>query len=830
MAARRIDRLQRYRDKRDFTRTPEPRGGVASAKDRRYLVQKHAARRLHYDFRLALDGVLLSWAVTRGPSLDPADKRLAVRTEDHPLAYGDFEGIIPSGYGAGTVLLWDTGNWEPVGDPHDGLVRGALKFHLYGERLRGGFALVRMGHADRGGRENWLLIKERDEYADTADPLLRWTHSIATGRDLAAIAAGVPALAPAAQPTAASQRTVTGAETAGEGTVAPLAFVAPQLASLGAAPPEGPDWVHEVKFDGYRMQALITGGSVRLLTRNGLDWTARYEVIASALRGLAVKSAILDGELIAFDAAGRASFSALQHLPPDSAALVYYAFDLLHLDGRDWRDQPLHERQAALAELLSGATPALRVSDPLDAPAAKVLETACAMGLEGIVSKRRDAPYRSGRGRLWIKTKCSGNDEFVIGGYRRSRTSGRAFASLLVGAYEDGELVYRGRVGTGFDEATLAALGEGFRGLQRASPPFKRLPAEVRRDAVWLEPRLVAQIRYAERTSDGLLRQPSFLGLREDKPPEEVTMPPPPADEGCLIQGVRLTHPDKVMYPGQEVTKRDLAAYYQVHAARILPFVRHRPLSLVRCPDGHTGTCFFQKHGGSGLPPQFGHVDIPEKDGKAQPYLVLRDAEGLVAAVQYGTLELHVWGARADRVERPERLVFDLDPAEDVDFATVRESAFEVREVLASAGLTSFALLTGGKGVHVVVPIARRHAWAEVKAFSRGLAEALAAAAPDRYVAQAAKHKRGGRIFIDWLRNERGATAVAPYSTRARPGAPVATPVAWEELRSVDSAAAYTLANIDARLATLPADPWEGYAGIRQGIPKGALAHFAGGG
>lgn len=828
MATRRTDRLQRYRDKRDFSRTPEPRGAVASSKDRRYVVQKHAARRLHYDFRLALDGVLLSWAVTRGPSLDPAQKRLAVRTEDHPLAYGDFEGIIPSGYGAGAVLLWDAGGWEAVGDPHAGLARGALKFRLHGERLRGGFALIRMGQTDRRGHENWLLIKERDDYVDADDPLRRWTDSIATGRDLAAITAGEPSQA-APEPRTSLPHAVSRTGADDQGSAVRLGFIAPQLASLGATPPDGPGWLHEIKFDGYRIQALIADGAVRLITRNGRDWSARYGAIVSALARLDVRSAIIDGELIAFDAAGRVSFSALQHVPPDSTTLVYYAFDLLHLDGRGWRDQPLHQRKAALADLVSGAAPAVRLSDSLDAPATHVLETACRMGLEGVVSKRRDAPYRSGRGRLWIKTKCRGNDEFVIGGFRRSHVAGRAFASLLVGSYEGDQLVYRGRVGAGFDEATLAALGERFRGLRRAHPPFARLPAAARRDAVWLAPRLIAQIRYAERTPDGLLRQPSSLGLREDKAPGEVIMPTPPADAECLIRGVRLTHADKVMYPGQDITKRDLAAYYEAHAERILAFVRHRPLSLVRCPDGRTGQCFFQKHGGSGLPRQIGQVDIPEKDDTAQPCLLVRDAAGLVAAIQYGTLELHVWGARADRIERPERLVFDLDPAEDVNFATVRESAFELRAVLSSAGLTSFALLTGGKGIHVVVPITRRHEWVEVKTFARGLAEALAAAAPARYVAQAAKHKRGGRIFIDWLRNERGATAVAPYSTRARSGAPVATPVAWEELGSVSSAAEYTLVTIGARLDALTADPWEGYAGLRQGIPKGALAHLADG-
>lgn len=826
MAASETHRLKRYREKRDFSQTPEPHGGGASAKWQ-YVIQQHAARRLHYDFRIALNGVLLSWAVTRGPSLNPEHKRLAVRTEDHPLAYADFEGVIPAGYGAGTVLLWDRGKWEPIGDPEQGLARGVLKFRLEGERLRGGFALVRMGQDVVGDRQNWLLIKERDDQADSRlDPLTHWTTSVKTGRDLGTITAGHTAGGD--DPPAGTVRRAAKGISCRRGKAISPGFIPPQLATLSTVPPAGPGWVHEIKFDGYRIQAMIDDGVVRLVTRNGLDWTAHYPTVAKALSQIAVRSAILDGELIAFDRSGHARFSALQKAAGGKdSALAYYAFDILHLDGEEWRARPLHERKAALAELLAGASLPLRFSEAIKGSGAQVLEKACAMGLEGIVSKRIDAPYRSGRSRLWIKIKCHGNDEFVIGGYRRSRVRGRAFASLLVGEYQGDRLLYRGRVGTGFDQAALDHLGSRFPGLERSTPPFHTLPADARAQAVWLDPQLIAQIRYAERTGDGLLRHPSYLGLRQDKAPQEVSMQAESLPDECMIQRVKLTHPKKVMYPRQGITKQDLARYYAEYAARILPFLKNRPFSLLRCPEGRQGACFFQKHEGNGLLKQIKSIMISEKDSVPKPYLLIRDPAGLVAAVQYGALELHPWGARADRLERPERVVFDLDPAEDVPFAVVRESAFELHDVLASAGLTSFALLTGGKGIHVVVPIMRRHTWTEVKAFARGLAEALVVAAPDRYVAQAAKHKRAGKIFIDWLRNERGATAIAPYSTRARAGAPIATPVDWDELRTLESANCYDMGTIKARLARLASDPWAGYHTVRQSISKRTLEQLA---
>lgn len=797
------DALDTYRSMRDFDATPEPAGRVRKRNGFSFVIQKHAARRLHYDFRLELDGVLKSWAVTRGPSLDPAEKRLAVRTEDHPVSYGEFEGVIPSGYGAGTVMLWDRGRWEPVGDPHEGLRQGKLKFRLHGERLTGGFVLIRL--ADGGKRENWLLIKQRDDDADEEmDPIEEWTTSVASDRDMQTI----------------ERKGKRYRKRKSKGKLP--AFVAPQLATLRDEAPTGDNWLHEIKYDGYRMQALIGGGDVRLMTRNGKDWTDRYAAIADALAELPVGTAIIDGELAAGGQDGRTSFGALQAArDAKGAGLAYWAFDLLLLDGDDLRKLPLTERKARLAELLEGGNGPLRYSDHVRGGGAEVHARACRMGLEGIISKKADAAYRSGRSRSWIKTKCTGNDEFVIGGYRRSDKPGRAFASLLVGEHVDGELVYRGRVGTGYDEQTLERLGRLLAQRERKTSPFAELPRSARDRVVWVRPDLVAQVAYMEKTRDGLLRHPSFLGLREDKPAQAVTMTT--TDETTVI-GVRLTSPDKVMFPDQGATKREIAEYYARNAERLLQYAGGRPLSLIRCPQGRAKNCFFQKHHNASVPEHLDAVDIAEKDGAIKPYLVINSAEGLVAAAQIGALELHVWGARADRVERPERVVFDLDPGPGVDFADVRGAACEVRDILDAAGLTSFALLTGGKGIHVIVPVERRRGWDDIKAFARGFAKKLAVADPQRYVAVASKAERRGRIYVDWLRNERGATAIAPYSPRARAGAPVAVPVSWDELDKLESAAHFTLANIDKRLRAT--DPWRDYAGVRQSITKAHIAAF----
>lgn len=821
--ASRTATLDDYNAKRDFKATPEPKGLVKKRRGNLYVVQKHDARRLHYDLRLELDGVLKSWAVTKGPSLDPADKRLAVRTEDHPVDYGTFEGVIPEGYGAGTVMLWDEGTWEPRGDPHEGLEKGVLKFELHGKRLKGGFALVRMKKRKGETRENWLLVKERDEDADEArDPRKVWTNSVKTGRDMGAIEKGGAKTAGAKAKNGPAKRSASAKRKSGS---SQLNFTPPQLAKLADHPPAGDAWLHELKYDGYRIQALINDGDIRLITRNGKDWTDKYPSIVAALRSLKVESAAIDGELVAIDKKGVGRFGLLQNAAdnPD-VDLRYYAFDLLFLDGRNLKSEPLLERKAKLKKILRGASKRIHYSDHIQGEGQTVIEKACALNLEGIVSKKGSASYRSGRGTSWIKSKCIGNDEFVIGGYRKSEQRGRPFASLLLGEYEDGKLIYRGRVGTGFDAKTLEMLHQKMEPLKRKTSPFETVPNDARRGAVWLTPKLIAQVSYTERTQDGHLRHPSFLGLREDKAAEQVTAATVEKSDGPIeILGVRLTHPDRVMFPEQGATKRDIADYYVEYEKRVLTYLKDRPLSIVRCPSGRDGECFFQKHYKASLPDHFGAVTIEQKDGKASSYLLIESPEGLVGAAQVGALELHIWGARADNIEKPERLVFDLDPDESVPFAAVRDAATELREVLKAAGLKSFPLLTGGKGIHVICPLERRRGWSEVKTFARGLALKLAHAAPETYVAQASKTKREGKIFIDWMRNQRGATAIAPYSTRARPGAPIATPVSWRELPRIEGADAYTLGNIRARLAHLKSDPWKGYGALRQSITNAAI-------
>ncbi|MEQ8179447.1 MAG: DNA ligase D [Amphiplicatus sp.] len=817
--ARKRSALARYQEMRDFEQTPEPKGGVSSKRGDLFLVQKHDARRLHYDFRLELDGVLKSWAVTKGPSLDPAQKRLAVRTEDHPVEYGAFEGVIPKGYGAGTVLLWDRGSWKPKGDPRKGLKDGALKFELDGKRLKGGFALIRMKPKKREKRENWLLVKERDEEANTQiEPAEKWATSVKSRRKLKAIEKSGVARSKTARLSSRKKRG------GGTGKKSALAFTPPQLATLREAPPDGAEWLHELKYDGYRIQALLKNGEARLITRNEKNWTSRYPAIADAVSNLSVDSCAIDGELVAVDKNGRSDFRAMQNAGADSVALLFYAFDLLNLDGENLKPLPLIERKKRLKSLIASAGDPLRYSDHIEGDGADVIARACAMNLEGLVSKKGDAPYRSGRSRTWIKSKCVGRDEFVIVGYRKSDKRGRPFSSLLLGEYEGTELHYRGRVGTGFDEAMLAELADHMKPLVRKSSPLAETPGEARRSAVWLTPKLIAEIAYSEKTSSERLRHPSFLGLRFDKQASEVKMAAASdASQKAAVDGITITHPDRVLYEEQGVTKRALAEYFMRQAPRILPYLSGRPLSLVRCPEGAGGECFFQKHHNKSAPKEIGAVSIRSKEGKDEPYLVINDAKGLVAAAQIGALELHLWGARTNKIESPERLIFDLDPDEGRSFADVRDAAFEVRDLLQAAGLQSFALLTGGKGVHVIAPVERRREWSDIKTFCRGVARALEKSAPDRYVATASKAKRKNKIFVDWLRNERGATAVAPYSTRARKGAPVATPVSWKELKAVEAADQYTLENIDKRIAKLKSDPWADYFAIRQSVTKAML-------
>ena len=833
--------LEAYRAKRDFGRTREPIGSARAPAQAPvgglYVIQKHRARRLHFDFRLELDGALKSWAVTRGPSLDPAEKRLAIRTEDHPLEYGSFEGTIPKGeYGGGEVMLWDRGTWTPEGDPHEGLEKGQLKFELHGERLKGGFSLVRLRSREKEKRENWLLVKERDERADrSSDPIRKWTKSVATGRTFEEITAGDDVWSSKKGRGDAVPRPPCPKQRRPAQTLPMPRFRPPQLAVLSTTPPSGPEWLHEIKFDGYRVLAAMAGGSAKLYTRSGLDWTEKFCGVAEAVAQLPARSALIDGEVVVPDENGRTDFGRLQRaLDGGGETLRYYAFDLLELDGEDLARLPLIERKRGLAGLLSDAPAVILYSDHIFGDGREILEQTCQMGLEGIVSKRADKSYISRRTPGWIKSKCSGRDEFVIAGWRPSTKKGRPFSSLLLGEFEDGKLRYRGRVGTGFDEARLVEIARKLRPLARKTSPFADAPREAARDAKWVEPRLVAEIAYAERTANSYLRHPSFIGLRKDKPASQVKAPeamkndaaPKREDPAASSPATRLTHPDKLLFPGAGVTKAELAAYWRRVAPLALPHIRGRPLSLVRCPEGSSQGCFFQRHHTRGMPPALLPAPLRDSEGQFEEFLKIEDVAGLEAAAQIGALELHIWGSQVATVEAPDRLVFDLDPDPSVPFAEVKRAARDFRDLLEAAALETFPLLTGGKGIHVVAPLLPRLSWSELKSFARGVATRLARDDPERFTAKMAKARRKGKVYIDYLRNERGASAIAPYSPRARETPSVATPVSWTELTRIERADAYAMDTIPRRLDSLRGDPWAGYFDLRQEISPAALRMF----
>ena len=788
-------RLDAYRGKRDEAATPEPfDAGAPSAGALRYGMQNHDATRLHWDLRLEWEGVLLSWAVTRGPSLDPADKRLAVRTEDHPLPYLTFEGVIPKGqYGAGTVMLWDIGNWRPVEDAARGLAKGHLRFQLYGRRLTGLWDLVRMkGRPSDRGRENWLLIKADDAAAHQPDPVLRYTRSVATNRDFAQIAADAPAV-----PFGPPDR------------LALPKPAEPMLPRLVETPPEGGDWLHEVKIDGYRGMVHLGRGGPVIRTRNGLDWTDRFAPLVPALAELPARSALIDGEIVA--GAGGQGFSALQQAISDGGPFEYIAFDLLELDGASLRRAPLTDRRAALERLLDDVPPLglVQLSTALPGDGAAALAAICAAGGEGIVSKRAGSTYRGGRTDSWRKTKCAARTAFAVIGWLKSDRKGRPFASLLLASPDAaaGGWRYRGKVGTGFSAAAQADLAARMAPLTRPTP-VAEVPRAEARNVTWVEPRLMAEIRYAGLTADDLLRHASFQGLREDKmPPDEpnesrTVRVARDAGSSLRIAGIAISHPDRLVFPDAGITKGDLAAYYDRIAPLMLPHCAERPLSLVRLPEGLGGESFFQKHAGKGFPPAMRQAMLP---GEPEPVMYVTDAAGLVAGAQMGTVEYHVRGVRRDRPDRPDRLVFDLDPDEGLGFAAVRDTAFELRDRLAALGLPTWALLTGGKGIHVVADLRRTADWPVVTLFARTFAHLLEAEQPDRYVAGMSKARRSGKIFIDWLRNQPQSTAISAFSVRARPGATVAMPVSWEALPGIESAAAYDIRSAaDAAAAVAP--------------------------
>lgn len=786
------DSLSLYNSKRDFSRTAEPKGMPGTGSGNRFMVQKHDATRLHWDLRLEVDGVMKSWAVTRGPSLNPQDKRLAVQTEDHPLSYADFEGTIPEGaYGGGTVMLWDDGTWAPVaGKSADDLKKGHLHFILNGTRMKGEWLLIRLKPRGKERNANWLLRKIEDEFAGGSDDLVeRAITSVKTGRTMQAIAAEKHA------PDFASWtrlrkavRLGDGAKARGAGKAAGKkmpAFREPQLCTLVDSVPAGSGWIHEVKYDGYRALIAIGGGKARVLTRSGLDWTDKFADIADAAARLPVGSALIDGEIVAFKQ-GRPDFSTLKDAISNGGDMTLFAFDLLDLDGENLAKLPNVQRKERLRALLPEHHERIQFAEHIVGDGERLFEAMCREGYEGIVSKRADAPYVGKRTRAWLKIKCTRRQEFVIVGWIESDKK-RGFRSLLLGTREGTALRYAGKVGTGFSQDAMAELLTKLERLERKTPTVAA-PKAATRNARWVKPVLVAEIAFAETTPDGVLRHSSFLGLRGDKDAATVTLETATAAPRTGST-VRITHPDRLILPDSDVTKGDLAAYYEMMAPVILPFAANRPISLVRCPQGRGKRCFFQKHDAGSFGEHVRHIDIREKDGSVEPYLYVGDADGLVQCVQMGTIEFHGWGSLIDDVEKPDRMVFDLDPDEGLDFRAVKKAALDLKERLAEIGLVAFAMLSGGKGIHVVVPLTPRAEWPAVKDFADRFARALSIAEPDRFTATMSKAKRTGRIFIDWLRNQRGSTAVMPYTARARPGAPVAVPVSWTELDDIETAA-----------------------------------------
>ena len=822
-----MDKLEPYRAKRNFKLTPEPAGKAgkgttkAATKDAGgvFVVHKHDARRLHYDLRLEHDGVLWSWAVTRGPSLDPAEKRLAVHVEDHPFDYRTFEGVIPSGYGAGTVIIWDEGTWTPEFDPAWGLRKGHLRFELAGEKLHGLWDLVRLKPKPGEKRDNWLLIKADDVFARPgADILEDEPRSVTSGRTVEEVAAGKPpkrkpAKKAAAKPKAARKRKRGGAPMPG--------FIEPQLATLRPSPPEGEDWLHEIKFDGYRIQAHVSGGKVKLFTRKGLDWTPKFgDAIADSLAALDCDDAIIDGEVVVLSDKGVASFSALQDAlsAGRTGSMLYYVFDLLHLDGADLRGTALAARKEKLLALIGSNSTPLHYSEHFTEPGRTMLAHVCKMGLEGVISKRADAPYEAGRGSGWVKAKCTLRQEFVILGYVPSTATGRGLRSLVVGYNKNGKLQYGGRVGTGFSSTAAHDLKKRLDRLVTKKPPVVSEPARDKQ-VVWTKPQLVAEVEFRSWTTDGILRQASYQGLREDKPWNEVVaemvdVPPPetkpvrasaPVAKRSRPMSVTLSSPDKLLWPEAGISKQGLLDYYEKAWPRIERFIVNRPLSLVRAPDGIDGQRFFQKHASKGMHEAIIRTADPE-DG--EELLSIRDFDGLAALVQFGVVEVHIWGSTLKSIEKPDQIVFDLDPDEGLGPKDVRAATLDVKQRLDALGLPSFVKTTGGKGFHVVVPLKPSAGWETVKTFAHDFARAMEQSDPGRYTSVLSKKKRVGRIFVDYLRNGRGSTAVAPWSSRAKPNGTIAVPVTFEMVRDGVGPADFAIGSKALDEALAGPDPW----------------------
>jgi bifunctional non-homologous end joining protein LigD len=890
------EQLERYRSMRDFNITSEPSGGAKSKSFNRqllpFVIQKHAASHLHYDFRLGWNGVLKSWAVAKGPSYVTRDKRLAVQVEDHPIDYGGFEGIIPKGqYGGGTVMVWDQGTWEPQAGHTDvdaGLRTGSLKIIMHGDKMKGKWALIRMGGKAANERKpNWLLIKEHDEFErGENDPSItdEEPNSVVTGRTMEQIAKSEDhvwnskdtaagnawyrkdSLAPEDAGTAdrsASRKTAKALDFSSFLKKVPKEklpdFIAPELALQSERPPGGEGWLHELKLDGYRIQARKDGDQVQLLTRTGLDWTHRMKTIEALVKELPTEKAILDGEVVVLTENGSTSFADLQAAFQEGVRkpLSYFVFDLLHLNGHSTRGLSVIERKRVLAKLVEGAREFLRFSEHIEGNGEEVFQKACELHAEGIISKRAASKYSSGRGGDWLKLKCVHEQEFVIGGFTLPTNGSHGVGALLLGYYDGTKLIYAGRTGTGFTQKTHRTLRDQLDELRQKTNPFEKTPAEAQRGAIWVQPKLVAQVNFATWTADNLVRQASFKGLREDKPAAEVrreeptvaprqrksrraSHTPAPAVAAKVVDKtektrskpamtsapVRLTHPGKILDGESQLTKQQLADYYWAIAPHMLPHIEGRPLSLVRCPEGSGKPCFFQKHVNNTLPPGIGAVDVPDKKtGKIEPYITLSTAKALAGLAQLGVLEVHPWGSRNDDLEHPDRIIIDLDPDAAISWRRLAESAEEVRTQLKKLGLESFLKSTGGKGLHVVVPIMPEYDWAVIKQLAHGFVLQMEKEQPALYLTKMSKAARKDRIFLDYLRNERGATAVAAFSPRARPGAPVSLPLNWSDLKLAERPVAQ-VADFEEWKERLSRDPWKQLLKSAQRITPKVLGFF----
>ncbi|ROR25808.1 ATP-dependent DNA ligase LigD phosphoesterase module /ATP-dependent DNA ligase LigD polymerase module [Mobilisporobacter senegalensis] len=803
------ERLNKYNQKRNFEKTLEPEGKTEISKEGlRFVVQHHMARREHYDLRLEWKGALLSWAVPKGPSYDTRDKRLAVRVEDHPLEYRNFEGTITEGeYGGGVIMLWDEGFWEPSGNVEEGLQKGELKLVLRGRRLKGKWALIRWKEKSGETRDNWLLLKEKDEYVKTDDGISELITSIRTGRTMKEIEGGE------------EEKIMRN----------PFDRADVQLAQLANKIPEGEEWLYELKYDGYRIVAFVEGNSVRLMTRNGNDYTNRFPTVASSLMDHAAgRPMVLDGEIAITDSSGKTDFQALQNYMknPKVQNPTYIIFDLLALDGVDLRKETLTYRKEKLEILMKDAPKDLYYSRYVKGNGKESFAAACEAGTEGIVGKKADSIYSGTRNGDWIKLKCDKRQEFVIGGYTLTDKKVSGVSSLLLGVYEGEDLVYTGRAGTGISKDDGEMLEKKFENLKRTDTPFKLSPKPRAKEKItWLEPELVAEIKFAQWTKDNLLRQASFKGMRIDKDPKDIkkekgseetqTLPSDGEMEkpvevnanSIMIQGIKITNPDKVMFHEPEITKEDVIRYYEKAAEHMLPYVSHRILSAVRCPKGISQACFFKKHPG---PDSKGIITIPvtNGNGEMEDYFYIENISGLIYEVQMGTLEFHIWGSCVDELEKPDMMVFDLDPDEGMELSRVRQGVRDIQSILGELSLNSYLKTSGGKGYHVVVPLKPVVTWNVFHDFAKRVAEVMEQKWPDRYTSNVRKAKRTDKIFIDWIRNGRGATSIAPYSIRARKGAKVSMPISWDEL---DTIAPDGINMEDAILRISGNDPWQDF-------------------